>query len=69
MFVVKIFGLTLPLLIGAAYLALDEKPLLFESQESLTFEGHPIFNEVSYEATDEADIWKMSQSEKILSRF
>ncbi len=47
-------------LTSSAYL--DETPILIQSLESKTIEGHPVFNRIQLQSTSSQDIWIMQQS-------
>jgi hypothetical protein len=55
------------LILGNLILALaffDHRPIAFQSQESKTVEGAPVFNRIRYISERNRDIWMMQQSHK-----
>lgn len=57
-------GLLILLLLGGAgaFLASKPTPVTFESRESKTSKGDPVFNRISYSSSEDMDVWDMRQS-------
>jgi hypothetical protein len=52
-------GLVSALIVSAHF---DESPVLIQSLESKTIEGHPVFNRIQLQSTSSQDTWVMQQS-------
>lgn len=58
----KLFFLPMFLFMGTFLYSFLTSPILFQSAESLTTEGGPVFNEIKWEFKNGKEVWSMRQS-------